>query len=277
MPVPNPPDLLSVYREFGAPNGTPMAALVRGGTYVVDGIGTQGIPTAVPIDLLDFAGAFVPAALSVASVQAVSGSVSEVSINGLNVAFTLSHVNGSGVDSVSASATGRVNIRVERATTSNLYVSPQASNPVVQGSYRQPYTGVSFPSFDDAEQFATANGPFVQDNVGSSQGTWTVRPPCVLVGSSEDLRVRDSALVTLAAVADGVYGIDFTMDHTMQGKIAGAVGFGQSVTRNLVGSDTVFPLSLMFRDGLGGLVQEVPINVTVRFGGSLQVTAINFA
>ena len=276
MPVPNPPDLLSVYREFGAPNGTLLTAFVRGSTYVIDGVGTQSIPTAPPLDLLDFAGTFVPAALSVDSVTAVSGSVSDVSISGLAVSFTLSHANGSGVDSVSATAVGRVNIRVERATTPALYVAPRASNSVVQGVFRSPFSGVIYPSFDDIEALATAVGPFAQDNTGSSQGTWGLQPPCSPVGASEILRVAQATPATLSAVADGVYGIDFTMSHTLVAKIAGSVGFGQSVTRNLVGANVVFPLSLMFLSG-GALVQEVPLTVTVNCGGNLQATAINFA
>lgn len=59
MPLPSSPpiDLLAVYTEFGAPVGTPLTALVRGGAYVPDTPTNAGVPTAPPIDLLDFLGA----------------------------------------------------------------------------------------------------------------------------------------------------------------------------------------------------------------------------
>lgn len=52
------PDELSIYTEFGAPLGTLLTAMVRGGAYVSNGSnfpGTVGIPSAPPISLLDFA------------------------------------------------------------------------------------------------------------------------------------------------------------------------------------------------------------------------------
>lgn len=280
MPVPTTnPSLQDIYDEFGAPAGTPITALVRGGTYVVDGTGTQDIPTAAPISILDFAGAFVPAALSIASVEAASGgSVSGVVTSGLSTQFTLTHTAGSGVSQVSATVVGRVNVRVERATTTRLAVAPRASNGTVQGVFRSPYSGVVFPLFDDPEQFGTATGPFMQDVVGSSQGTWGLQPPCGPVGLSEADRVAQATDITLSAVAGGIYPIDFTMSHTLVARIAGGVGFGQTVSRNLAGSRVVFPLSLMFREPIGGaLVQEVPINVTIDCAGNLQATAVDFA
>lgn len=280
MPVPTTnPSLQDIYDEFGAPAGTPITALVRGGTYVVSGTGTLGIPTTPPIAVLDFAGAFVPAALSIASVQAPSGgSISSEVTSGLTTEFTLTHTSGSGVASASASAVARVNIRVERATTARLAVAPRASNGTVQGIYRSPYSSVVFPLFDDPEQFGTATGPFMQDTTGSSQGTWGLQPPCGPVGLSEADRIAQATDITLSAVANGIYALDFTMTHTLAARIAGGVGFGQSVTRNLAGSRVVFPLSLMFREPIGGaLVQEVPINITINCAGSLQATAVDFA
>lgn len=279
MPVPASPSMSSLYSEFGAPAGTPLSAFLRGGDYIIDGVGTENIPETLPVSLLDFAGAFVPAALAIQSVQIVSGgTVTASSISDMAASLTLGHSTASGVQSASATAVVRVNIRVDRATTQRLSVTPLASNPIVQGVYRQPYEGVSLPPFDDAEFFNSPTGPFVQDRTGPSQGTWRIRPPCAAVGTSEEQRIADSTIVTAAAVAGGVYGVDFTLTHTLQAYIGGGVGFGQTVSRNVTGGSVIFRLGLIFRDnGTGALVQEIPLTVTVASAGTLQATAVAFA
>jgi hypothetical protein len=47
----------SVYTEFGAPQGTPLSAFVRGGTYVPNTSANANVPTALPIPLSQLAGA----------------------------------------------------------------------------------------------------------------------------------------------------------------------------------------------------------------------------
>jgi hypothetical protein len=59
LPVAPPITLQEIIFEFGAPIGTPLSAMVRGGDYVPDHPGTINIPTEVPISLLDFLGSDV--------------------------------------------------------------------------------------------------------------------------------------------------------------------------------------------------------------------------
>ena len=58
MAVSNPATLESVYTEFGAPQGTGLSAFLRGGAYVPNGPSANaGVPTALPINLSQLAGA----------------------------------------------------------------------------------------------------------------------------------------------------------------------------------------------------------------------------
>jgi hypothetical protein len=49
--------LQQIYAEFGAPAGTRLTQLVRGGAYVPNNATNAGVPTAPPITLRDFLGA----------------------------------------------------------------------------------------------------------------------------------------------------------------------------------------------------------------------------
>lgn len=57
LPASPPIDLLAIQAEMGAPAGTGILALVRGGGYTPDTPANAGVPTAAPIDVLDFLGA----------------------------------------------------------------------------------------------------------------------------------------------------------------------------------------------------------------------------
>lgn len=59
MPLPSSGNLSlsQVLAEFGAPAGTKLSAMVRGGAYVPDTPVNAGVPTAVPISIRDFLGA----------------------------------------------------------------------------------------------------------------------------------------------------------------------------------------------------------------------------
>lgn len=57
LPASPPITLQQIYTEFGAPLGTPLTSMVRGGAYVPNHSGNAGIPTAPPLDMLDFLGA----------------------------------------------------------------------------------------------------------------------------------------------------------------------------------------------------------------------------
>lgn len=57
LPTSPPIDLKQIYREFGAPDGTNLTDLVRGGQWVPDTAANAGVPTTPPIGLLHFLGA----------------------------------------------------------------------------------------------------------------------------------------------------------------------------------------------------------------------------
>ena len=57
LPASPPIGLLAILAEFGAPAGTSLTAMVRGGAYVPNTPANAGVPTAAPIDVLDFLGA----------------------------------------------------------------------------------------------------------------------------------------------------------------------------------------------------------------------------
>lgn len=57
LPSSPPINYLQILAEFGAPAGTPITSMVRGGTYVPNTATNAGVPTAPPIDVLDFLGA----------------------------------------------------------------------------------------------------------------------------------------------------------------------------------------------------------------------------
>lgn len=57
LPAAPPITLTQIYAEFGAPLGTPLTSMIRGGAHVPNTAPNASIPTAVPIDLLDFLGA----------------------------------------------------------------------------------------------------------------------------------------------------------------------------------------------------------------------------
>lgn len=52
-----PISLNQILAEFGAPVGTPLSALHRGGTWVPNSPANAGVPTSGPISVLDFLGA----------------------------------------------------------------------------------------------------------------------------------------------------------------------------------------------------------------------------
>lgn len=75
MAVSSTPSMLELYSVFGAPNGTTLTQLVRGGAYVPNTPANSGIPTAPPLDLLDFVGA------TAQQVQLTGGTVTAIAIS----------------------------------------------------------------------------------------------------------------------------------------------------------------------------------------------------
>lgn len=57
LPASPPITMQQIYTEFGAPLGTPLTAMVRGGAYVPNIPQNNNVPTSPPINLLNFLGA----------------------------------------------------------------------------------------------------------------------------------------------------------------------------------------------------------------------------
>lgn len=68
LPASGQIDILQILAEFGAPAGTPLTSMVRGGAYVPNNAQNVNVPTAPPISCTDFYGA--------ANYTPVSGSAS---------------------------------------------------------------------------------------------------------------------------------------------------------------------------------------------------------
>ena len=75
LPSSPPITLAQICAEFGAPAGTPLSAFVRGGAYVSNTTPNAGVPTALPISLLDLLGArLAPPLIASAGPATVYGS-----------------------------------------------------------------------------------------------------------------------------------------------------------------------------------------------------------
>lgn len=73
MAVSNPASMSSVYAEFGAPAGTPLSSFLRGGAYVPNVAANNNVPTSLPINLQQLAGAVKYVPISISGPSSVSG------------------------------------------------------------------------------------------------------------------------------------------------------------------------------------------------------------
>lgn len=77
LPASGQIDILQILAEFGAPVGTPLTSMVRGGAYVPNTAQNAGVPTAPPISCTDFYGASAVTEHSVSpSPSSMGGSLS---------------------------------------------------------------------------------------------------------------------------------------------------------------------------------------------------------
>lgn len=90
----NPPiSMQQIYAEFGAPLGTPMTSLVRGGAFVPNSPLNANVPTAPPLGKLQFLGAGKAATSSISPPGSTQGTSRG---NPLNQIFTSNVVGGVG-------------------------------------------------------------------------------------------------------------------------------------------------------------------------------------
>lgn len=87
LPSSPPINYLQILAEFGAPAGTPITAMVRGGAYVPNTAQNAGVPTAPPIDVLDFLGA---SAVVPPTVELDGGSIGSFTLSPDDSSITLS-------------------------------------------------------------------------------------------------------------------------------------------------------------------------------------------
>lgn len=88
-----PITMQQIYAEFGAPLGTPMTALVRGGAYVPNTAQNAAVPTTPPLGKLQFLGAGKAAQSSISPPGSTQGTSRG---NPLNQIFTSNVVGGVG-------------------------------------------------------------------------------------------------------------------------------------------------------------------------------------
>ena len=88
LPASAPITLQQIQDEFGAPRGTPLSAFLRGGAWVPNSAPNAGVPTALPINMLQLLGAtnIPPVVLTsrfISSLRVGAGAItSEIEIGG---------------------------------------------------------------------------------------------------------------------------------------------------------------------------------------------------
>ncbi len=276
MPIRSTPPITmqQVLDEFNAPQNTPLSGMLKGGLYVP--LDTEGgtIPTELPISLSDFLGAVRPASLEIASIEAITGSVSSVNLNGLTASATLAHASAAADTNISASASLRVNLRLIRATTPKVRLSVQAGNPAI-GLDLRPYTTASRPAFDDAVPGDSNAGPSVTDVIGSKRGSWSMVSSVTAIAA--DNRIAGSFVLSNAAEDGDIVSFTVSFNHNAKGYIAGGLSWGQAFSHNALGGRANFALSVLFLNEAGDtIIQDVPIDVLVSTSGLLQAIAREF-
>lgn len=95
MPLPGSPPLnrLQINAEFGAPPGTPLTAMVRGGAYVPNTPNNAAVPTTPPLNMLQFLGTGKAASSSISPPGSNQFSTRG---NTISVTFTSNVVGGVG-------------------------------------------------------------------------------------------------------------------------------------------------------------------------------------
>lgn len=285
MPLPSSGniDLLAIFSEFGVPPGTGLREMVKGGIYVPSDT-EASIPTAPPIDMQDFYGAFREPNVAIRQdLCTVSGDgiLGGASVIDNTAEFTVTHETLTaeptpGSSSVTATCLLTVAVEIITATTPTLVLSVGAQNPT-DGGFRLPnIAGTTPPPYDDLEDLQFANGPGAEDTVGSYRGSWSIRMPAFSLGISDSDRL--SGVLGLPPATDGsVVTFQFTLTHTFDPRIGSQSNFGELLTFDL-GADThtTFRLSLLFLDGGGEIVQDVPIDIGITHKGLLRGYAVTF-
>lgn len=268
--------LSDILAEFSAPAGTGLASLLKGGTLVpVDVVGGD-IPTELPIAVSDFLGAISPAAARITAIDALVGSVSSVSFAGATGEATLSHITAQGDETITKTASMRVSFIVDHATTPKIRIAPRATNAAA-GLFRSPLTSYSVPSFDGGVISLSDTGVATADTTGDRRGSWSASGPVAGVGLSEPARIAGATFLTDAAVDGTVFTANFAMSHNVKAYIGGHLNFGDIYSHNCIGGVARFGLSLLFLNPAGDtIVQELPIDITLRANGLLRAIARDF-
>lgn len=116
-----PINMQQIYAEFGAPLGTPMTALVRGGAYVPNTSQNAAVPTTPPIGMLQFLGAGKAAQSSISPPGSTQGTSRG---NTLSQIFTSNVVGGVGPFARSWSfVAGGANITIVSPTAASTNVT----------------------------------------------------------------------------------------------------------------------------------------------------------
>jgi len=288
MPLPSSGliTLNGILTEFGAPVGTTLNQMVKGGAFVSSTVAAN-IPTAPPIRLSDFYGAFRPPALEIKNAlasaagdgQLTSSSVADMT-GSFGVTIDSSAAPTATPPPASAIITLTVPLKVLTATTPNLFLSVNQFNPQGGGFIypNQTLLPSNAAPFDHAVPTQAASGPGVTDTEDSYQGSWGISMPQLVVGIGSGVGERVHDAVPLGTVVDNdLVNVEFTFQLTFGAYIGNQSNFGQLLTFDLGPSvRVVFAVSFMFLDGDGNLVQEVPAYFVLTHRGRLRSYCIEF-
>lgn len=284
MPLPSSGTITlnAILAEFGAPLGTGLNAMVKGGAYVPSTVAAS-IPTAPPISLSDFYGAFRPPSIAIQSATASvsgDGSLTGASVADLTGSFVVTTTDPFvvGDQDSSVSATLTVPVKILTASTPTLLLSVGAQNPQGGGFIypNQSVAAANAPPFDDLVQLQNANGPGAQDTVDSYQGTWSIVMPQIASGITVGGRVNDAT--ELGPVVDNdIVNLTFNIALTFKARIGNGANFGQILTFDLGAATRVtFRVSLLFIDGSANIVQDVPVDIIITHKGRIRAQAFEF-
>ena len=111
-----PISLGDVYAEYGAPNGTPLGAFVRGGAWVPDSAQNAGVPTSKPISLGDLLGSANETVFSSNTMTAAGGTPPTGYDRGVFGIMTPDTVEGFDWELMQTSFSGQLSIQIRTNT-----------------------------------------------------------------------------------------------------------------------------------------------------------------
>lgn len=278
MPLPSAPpiSLSEILAEFRVPATTPFASMIRGGTFVPI-TASSNIPTALPIDFLDFLGVSLPASAVISDINVINATeAGATTIDGLTAIVSADHPTITGYVTAESFPQVDVTFRIDRATTPKLRLSVRAANPT-SGIYRLPHTDFDLPQqlFDSGVELNSGAGPLYEGTVEPRRGLISCRCPAANIETLESNRIAQAAVLSNACADGQSFTVSFGATHRIQHSFGPGVPYGSTYAHNCIGTSVTYELALLFLDGAGtAIVQELPVSITISYSGLLQAYAV---